>query len=174
MADYYRMELQGFDRLQSVMEQAPAVADRELQVFFHTIVRHLETEIVERTPAVTGDLRRSIAGEVRLGSLGAAPIEGGMLGATPLKSSIMGVIGTSLDYAVPVELGSKPHKITAKNGAALSFMVAGKGVVVRSVNHPGSKGVFMFQRAFDANKAQIETEFEKTVNRIIQAIGGGQ
>lgn len=66
MTDFYRMELKGLDRLTAAMEKAPALVDRELQIFFHSIVRHLETEVVERTPEVTGDLRRSIMGEVRL------------------------------------------------------------------------------------------------------------
>jgi hypothetical protein len=171
MADYYHMELKGLDRLTTAMKKAPALVDRELQIFFHSIVRHLETEVVDRTPEVTGDLRRSINGEVRLGTLGVAPVESGALGSTPIEGGILGVVGSNLDYAPPVELGSKPHKIAAKNAPALHFMVGGKVVTVKSVNHPGSKGAFMFQRAFDANKGQIESGFEETVSRIIQKIG---
>ena len=105
------------------------------------------------------------------GALGVAPTGSGALGSIPIKGGILGVIGTNLDYAPPVELGSKPHKIEARNAPALHFMVGGKSITVKSVNHPGSKGAFMFQRAFDANKAQIESGFEETVSRIIQEIG---
>jgi len=33
MADYYHMELKGLDRLTTAMKKAPALVDRELQIF---------------------------------------------------------------------------------------------------------------------------------------------
>jgi hypothetical protein len=49
-------------------------------------------------------------------------------------------IGSNVSYAAIHEFGgtTRPHKITAKNGRALSFMIGGKSVCVFSVNHPGS------------------------------------
>lgn len=46
----------------------------------------------------------------------------------------------TVDYAATHELGSKPHKIVAKNAGALYFFwpVVGKNVAFKSVNHPGT------------------------------------
>lgn len=46
----------------------------------------------------------------------------------------------TIKYAAVHELGSKPHKIVAKNAPALSFFwpKVGKQVAFKSVNHPGT------------------------------------
>lgn len=50
-------------------------------------------------------------------------------------------VGSHLDYARYVELGTRPHKITARLKKALRFSVGGQFgpfAVRRSVNHPGA------------------------------------
>lgn len=44
-----------------------------------------------------------------------------------------------LAYAAPLEFGSRPHVIRAKNGKALRFVIGGKILFRQSVNHPGNK-----------------------------------
>jgi hypothetical protein len=50
-------------------------------------------------------------------------------------------------YADTIDGGSKPHRITAKNGKSLMFMSGGRAIFRRSVNHPGTKPYKTFYRA---------------------------
>lgn len=56
-------------------------------------------------------------------------------------------IDNAKPYAGTIDGGSRPHKITAKNGKALMFMTGGKTIFRRSVNHPGTKPYKTFYRA---------------------------
>jgi HK97 gp10 family phage protein len=88
----------------------------------------------EYAPVKYGQLRNSIMADIpgKVGANGSYTVE----------------VGTSVDYARPVEFGSRPHEIRAKNGGALSFdanfgEVGPFGaemniVVVKKVNHPGT------------------------------------
>lgn len=46
-----------------------------------------------------------------------------------------------------LEWGTRPHKISAKSGRALRFMLGGRAVFRKSVNHPGTKPYKTFYRA---------------------------
>lgn len=70
------------------------------------------------TPVKRGGLRRSITSRVERGG-------------------DRGVIGTNLNYARPVNDGSKPHIIRPKVAKALFWR--GAAHPVRSVNHPGNR-----------------------------------
>lgn len=48
-------------------------------------------------------------------------------------------IRNTAPYARAVENGSRPHVIRAKNGGALRFVMNGRVMFRRSVNHPGTK-----------------------------------
>lgn len=149
MPDFYRLELQGLDTVRTGLKKAPAIAKQEVKKFMSSTVRHLTAEVVDRTPNVSGILRRSIGGSVD------------MLGVTPADGlGIVGIVGTSLDYAIPVELGVRPHERTSKKG--------------KKFTHPGFSGRRMFAEAFVDNRAQIESDFEQTVERIMQRIAEGK
>lgn len=74
----------------------------------------------------TGNLRRSIANSV-----------------SQSANSVIGKVFSSGDvkYAAIQEFGgqTKAHVIEAVNGKSLAFMIGGKQVFVKRVNHPGSK-----------------------------------
>lgn len=136
------IDLKGFDQLANALRLAPQIVSQELNAFMHASVNLMVTEVQERTPVnkndkaeTHGNLRRRITGEV----LGAAPV--GMLGVS--GAGILGVIGTVTPYAIPVELGTRPHVIVAKNKKALHF----GNITVKSVRHPGTKPVDMFKNA---------------------------
>lgn len=69
-------------------------------------------------PVKKGTLRRSITSRVEQGGN-------------------RGVIGTNLNYARPVNDGSRPHIITARKAKALFWK--GARHPVRSINHPGNR-----------------------------------
>jgi hypothetical protein len=85
---------------------------------------YLQRAVVRRTSAVTGALRASI-GVQRLGPL-------------------TGAVRTALEYAGHVEYGTRPHTIRPRRKRALYW--AGAAHPVRQVNHPGTKGRYMFTR----------------------------
>lgn len=151
------MSLLGFERLQRAFERAPDFVGRELTAWITAQGLHLTGEIQKRTPKDTGLLQKSIIPHVEhTGRLGVASI-----------------IGTPLNYALPVELGSKPHDILPKNGKALHFMMRGIPVFAKKVHHPGSKGAFMFKKSFEANIAQIQDDFYRFVDHVIAKVASG-
>ena len=93
---------------------------------------YILTEMEVRVPVDSGNLRQSLG----------IKVEGDRV--------LIGPDAVQAPYGVYVEFGTKPHKITAKNGKALAFKMNGQNVVVRSVNHPGTRAQPFVQPAFDA------------------------
>jgi len=146
-----------FDRLAVAFRMAPDFTRRELFAWMQATGYHMQGEIQQRTPKRDGTLQTSIQTAVKpVGTFG-----------------VEAIVGTPLSYAVPVELGSKPHDIVAKNGKALHFIMGGIPIFAKRVRHPGSKGAFMFQKAFDANVAQIEKDFAMFVDHLFAKISAG-
>jgi hypothetical protein len=112
-----------------------AELNRTLTNASRTELREAGRQVVNRAkvlaPVRTGRLRSSIrADQPRFFSL---------------RGSL--TVGSDLEYAAAVNDGSRPHKITAKNAKALRFVVGGRVVYVKSVNHPGTKGLHFLDRA---------------------------
>lgn len=149
--------LQGFDRLQRGFDRAPDLVSREMRRWLETSLAHLTDDITALTPKDTGLLQKSIQpSDIQVGRLG-----------------VSGLVGTPLNYALPVEFGAKPHDITPKNGKALAFFMRGTPVFAKKVRHPGSKGYFMFSRAFQANQQQIQDSFTRMVDNVLAKIAAG-
>jgi len=61
-----------------------------------------------------------------------------------------------------LERGTKPHKIRAKKGKALAFQNTaglknfGKNVVVKAVNHPGTRNYEFLSQSLFISKSEIE------------------
>ena len=153
-----RHDLQGFDKLKRAFMRAPQFVSRELDGWMQATTLHLEREIVLRTPKKEGTLQKSIGSEVqKVGQFGVA-----------------GIVSTALNYAEPVEFGSKPHEIKPKPGKYLHFMIRGVPVFTKKpIQHPGSKGAFMFTKALQANINHIEDDFARFVDRVLAKIAAG-
>lgn len=78
------------------------------------------------------------------------------------------VIGTNLDYARMVSEGTRPHRIAAAPGKALSW--PGAAHPVRAVNHPGTRPNPYVEEALAGVGAAIVKVLEA---RIVQLIEGG-
>lgn len=149
------IRLEGWDRLITAWERSPQIVEEELTVFVEEESSHLTSEVKALTPKDTGALQDSIKPrEIEVGPLG-----------------VSALIGTPLNYALPVEFGAKPHDIVARNGKALHFMMRGIPITVKKVHHPGSKGYFMFTQALEANREQIQQKLTATVERIFARLG---
>ena len=101
----------------------------------------VEGDAKRNAPVDTGQLKSSIASEVRPG------VEG---------KSVEGVVGSNKSYAPYMELGTKPHfpppaalQVWAKRHGVNAFVVA------RAISRRGLKPRKYLQRAFDSNKTKI-------------------
>ena len=91
------IHLEGAQQIQAMLAQYPAIIEKHLEAATEEALMLLQREIAERTPLGANQLLRgSIAGK-------------DAIAVTMIPNGLLGVIGTSNDYAIPVELGTKPH-----------------------------------------------------------------
>jgi len=155
------------ERLLNLFAKAPTVVQQETLVFLEGAMSHLRGEVVERTPTSFGLLRQSVIDAVHV---------------TP--SGMLGVVGSPLDYATPVELGSKPHGVGKAGIEALTDWASQKfgagpveaaniaHAVAWKIRRHGTKPVFMFKRALEENRAELAAQFAAMVRRIGAQVGG--
>jgi len=133
-----------FDR---AYQRAPDVVDRTVARRMAGLMQDLASDVQDKTPTAFGTLRASIGSdvEVRPG-----------LGVT-------GVVGTSLAYAVPVEVGTRPHmppvapiKLWAEKKLGLTGREATRAAwaIAMTIKRRGTLGVGMFNRAFAARRRE--------------------
>lgn len=124
----------------------------------------LEREVVKRTPYGAGPihLRDTIHGRVSISG-----------------SKVAGILGTSLEYGEPVELGTRPHfppigplqfwvekklGYTGREAASVAFLIA------RAISRRGTSGAEMFERGFGASRAQVIRILEEIPGEIVREI----
>ncbi|WP_127088330.1 hypothetical protein [Aquabacter cavernae] len=136
-------------------ELAPAIVEGQLL---------LEREVRELTPAYQGLLRDSI---------GAQPLE--MSGTV-----ISGSVGTALAYALPVELGARPHMPPVEPLVDWVRRKLGKGgkegrgvawAIARKMAKKGTPGRFMFRDGLAATQGQIGELLQAAAARAVRRIG---
>ncbi|MFT3758979.1 hypothetical protein [Thauera sp.] len=157
-------EAHDIELLAVAMEASPQVVVDEMGRYMHEATAHMQAEVRERTPTTHGTLRASILGDVRV--LPGIAIEG--------------MVGSSLAYAVPVELGSGPHMppieplvewAKQKLGVRGEQAESAAWAVARAIAQRGTLGVGMFNRALAANRRQLVDNFGAAVGRIAARIG---
>ncbi|MBK6742523.1 MAG: HK97 gp10 family phage protein [Hydrogenophilales bacterium] len=162
------IKLEGWERLERAMQTAPAVVDAELKAFTAAALMFLEGEVKDRTPqGAHGHLAQSVTSEAGGG----------------LADGILGVVSSALPYAIPVELGTKPHMppilplmewVQHKLGAGKNMneieSIARR--IAWKIKHHGTKGAFMFKGAFDAGQDEVKRQFLATMNRILTRVEG--
>lgn len=144
-------EITGAVELAEAFKKAPEIVEK---VGVRAIIKAtalLEREVKERTPfGVTGLLRQSITAQ--------KPYRSGV-------DNLIGVVSSPLDYAVCVELGTKPHFppiepikewVLKKLGLPIVEVEPVARAIAWKIKAHGTKGAKMFARAFEANKGQVE------------------
>lgn len=94
---------------------------------------------------------------------------------------IAGQVGTPLDYAVPVELGSKPHMPPVQplvDWAAQKFglteeeaKTAGWAIAMK-IKAKGTEGVHMFRDAFEQTNADMEQIMFRAIDKLSDEVLG--
>jgi len=158
--------LSGFDELATLWQQAPELVQREMVAAAEESAMLLQREVVERTPQGAG------AGSGLSGSILAQPV-------TFFEGDVISLVGTSLNYAVPVELGTKPHfpplqplvewvqvvlGLDGEEAEAVALAIA------RKISHHGTEGKFMFRDGFNASEPYIKNRFRQALVQIKQEL----
>lgn len=162
-----RLDIRAAAALARAFEQAPEIVTEELVAAATESSLLLEREVKELTPTgigAGGGLRGSVsAREPRV-----------------LADNVIGEVGTPMNYAVPVEIGTKPHfppiqpladwaehklGVPREEARSVGFLIA------RKISQKGTEGVHMFERAFATNEPQVQQFFEAAQTRIAERIG---
>jgi hypothetical protein len=160
-------QLKGADELAAAFEAAPELVRRRLNVYLNGATMYLQQEIQERTPTSGhGTLRASFTSEVH-----------------DLGDSVVGVVGSPLAYAIPVELGTRPHfppvdaiedwvnvklGITGPEGKRVAYAIA------RKIAARGTNGALMVRRGFDAAEPELERQAELLLTAIAGDLAGSR
>ena len=107
-----------------------------LRYFLYELAGYAEQEMIRQAPQRTGKLRRSIRKRVNMARLEAE-------------------VGPDVEYAVWVEMGTRPHVIRPVRARALRFEAGGEIVFARLVRHPGTKPNPFMRRTADETRRQV-------------------
>jgi hypothetical protein len=148
----------------------PARTAQELAAAVWESALLLEREAKENTPVGAG---------------GGGGLKGSIAAREPrrLADTVLGEVGTPLAYALPVELGTRPHFppvqpladwAVAKLGVPRDEAQAVGFRIARKIAKRGTEGAFMFTRALAQTTPQIEAICGRALLRLRDALAGGQ
>lgn len=163
-----QMDIQQSVEMLNAFEIAPDIFFEEMTATTWQSELLLERDIKELTPVGIG---------------GGSGLKGDISAREPiiLADNVIGATGTSLNYAVPVELGTKPHMPPIQPLADWAEQVLGVGsneawrvgtAIAYKINRDGTEGAHMFERGFKANQQQIQQLYQDAGERIIARIAG--
>lgn len=163
-----QVSLEGMAEIQAMFAQAPAITAKHLRIATHKSTALLLREVVEATPTGAHQLlRKSIFQDVQVS-----------------ESGFLGVVGTASPYAIPVELGTKPHfppieplidwvkaklpigqvmsisthrRMNARSLDATARSVA--YAVALKISKKGTEGAFMFRDTMNRQQATVNGYF---------------
>ena len=165
-----RYDFQEVVALAALWDRAPDLAQAELRRAMTEATQYLERETKERTPVGVGGgggLRGSIHSTVELSSGGRA---------------VLGVVGSPLNYAAPVELGTKPHHppvepiedwVQAKLGLRGKAARRAAWGIAQKIAVRGTTGKYMFRDALADGEATVRRIFDAARDRIAARVTGG-
>jgi len=152
------------------LEGARAIVEEELTAAAWKSELLLEREAKELAPVGIG---------------GGGGFKGSISAREPqvMAAAVLGVVGSPLSYAVPLELGTKPHMPPIEPLADWAQMKLGippdqaRGVgfaIARKIARKGTEGAHAFERAFEASEPQVQRFFGQAGERIAERLGGGK
>lgn len=155
-----KVTVQGIGPLTAMMAIAPEQVTQEMTKAMQKSVLTIEGEAKRLVPVKTGNLRRSLHSEVK-------PIFGG----------VTGIVGTPVDYAPDVELGTgiygpkkQPILIQAKNAKALKIPTPDGIIFRRSARVPGMKPRPYLRPAFDSKLRDVEGYFRQALQNVVRRL----
>ena len=163
------VSLPGGAELAAAWQAAPQIAEEELLRAYWEAALLLQRETVELTPS---------------GASGGAGLRASIQAREPERVSdgIIGAVATPLPYAVPVELGSRPHMppiaplmdwaqavlgVAPAEARSVAFRIA------RKIAKHGTPAQRMFGQALEANLPQVQGIYAAAGARIAARLAGG-
>lgn len=151
-------------------QRAPEMVIEELTAAVYEAEMLLERETKDLTPVGVG---------------GAGGLKGNIHSQVPeaLGDTVIGVMGSTLNYAEAVELGTRPHAVSVSGVQAIEDWVRHKlgisdkeaqrvaDAVAWKIRMRGTPAVGMFHRALSWNKQQLEQIYTAAVGRIVLRLG---
>jgi len=156
--------------IQAAFTAAPDITLKHLRVAINECLLLAQREVGERTPTGANQLlRKSI--------FSAEAVEF----AKPVPGGLMGTVGTSLNYAIPVELGTQPHFpplapledwVVAKLGIERDKAAGVALSIARKIAHHGTQGAFMFRDGLQAIQPYVDARLQRAAEDALAEIGG--
>ena len=134
-------------KLANALRQSGQQADATSMDVLVNSANYMKGEMEARVPVRTGRLRQSIQIRVRGDKV---------------------YIGPETEYDAFIEFGTRPHEIRAKKGKALAFKSGGQTVIVKKVNHPGTKAQPYVRPAFEAWRSRLGEDVAKASVKVIK------
>lgn len=141
----------------------PEMVVDELETAMTSSMAYLDRETRERTPAASGLLRQAWISDVRV-----------------LYDAVIGTLSNPLPYAIPVELGSKPHfpPVDAiQNWVELKLNLYGDEAeaaalaIARKIAQRGTLAAGMAHLALAHGRETVADEFRAAAQRIVARLG---
>lgn len=166
---FYSIDLSGMRTLQAALARNPAVVREELEAAVTEADLLLEREVSERAPVGAG---------------GASGFKGSIYHLEEIgDSKAIGLVSTSVAYAVPVEIGTRPHFppieplidwVKAKFGISGEKEARGAAfAVARKIAARGTKEQRPFGLTFQAMSDQVNAIFDRAAARIAARLAEG-
>lgn len=166
----YEVKIEGLEEVRRVFAQAPDAFERELRKAMRQALDLVEEQVAGRTPVNVGQLRGSLATEIRGSGV-----------------SMQGIVGTPLIYGLPVEMGRQPGRMPPVDAIeywvirkrialppesrSVAFLIArriGAGTS-RGIMRPGG-GARMFEKGLQASEGKIGKLFEDIPERVLGSL----
>ena len=165
--DYYSIDYGEVTQLRAAYAKAPAIVREELGAAVREADLLLMREVSDLAPVGAG---------------GAAGFKGSLFHEESIEDSgVTGLVSTSVQYAVPVELGTRPHFppiqplidwVRAK--LAVQEEATARGIafaIARKISVRGTEAQRPFGRVFQAQEEQVRGIFDAAVGRIAARLG---
>jgi hypothetical protein len=166
----WSIDFQELEALTAAMARNPLVVREELLAAVTEADLLLAREVSERAPVGAG---------------GAAGLKGSIFSVEEVsESGVIGLVGTPVQYAAPVELGTRPHFppveplvdwvrvklgiVEEREARGVAFLVA------RKISRKGTKAQRPFGLTFEAQEAQVGEIFERATARIAERLEPGK
>lgn len=144
----YSVHIEGLDQLEKAFARAPEITEKYLQKAINASAAEVSKNAVRGVvPWKTGRLIQSFGEGIVFGRLFAK-------------------IAPTVEYAVFVHEGTRPHVITARPGSALFW--PGAPHPMKSVRHPGTKPNPFMPRIIEKAKPKVEDHFAEAVRLILE------
>lgn len=146
----FEVKIEGLVDFEKALNASPQVAEQYLQRAINAGAAEISKNAVRGVvPWKTGRLVQSFGEGTVLGRLFAS-------------------IAPTVEYAIFVHEGTKPHKIFARPGGGLMF--PGAAHPMKSVNHPGNKPNPFMPRIIEKATPRINDHFTDALTKIVETL----